>query len=273
MRRLSAHWVTITRQIASAKSLLVFLDYDGTVVPIVAHPSLAVLPVTMKRLLNDLNHQSGVSVALISGRALKDLKRMVGVSRLCYVGNHGLELEGKGVRYVHPQAQAYRPFLRRIARALTAALRPVPGAWVEDKGLTVSLHWRAVSPSFHRRFQRIVAQCTLRERQRRQVRLTRGKRVLEIRPPVQWGKGEVVEWLSRRLCPASIRARPTMVYVGDDQTDEDAFRVVNQCHGISVFVGQRPRATQARWWVRNPHEVHETLRRILQIRCQSCRSL
>jgi trehalose-phosphatase len=220
-----------------------------------------------KRVLKRLSRQPGVCGVLVSGRAPLDLKRMVGVPRLCYVGNHGLELEGDGLRYVHPQARAHRPLLRRVARTLTIALRPVPGAWVEDKGLTVSLHWRAVPRAAHRALQQRVARAIAPYRSRRQIVVTRGKRVIDIRPPVRWGKGEAVDWLSRHLRPSSSsRAQPTLLYFGDDQTDEGAFRAVNRSRGISVFVGPRPRATYARWWARDPREVREALTRILHER-------
>ena len=272
-RLLWPHWPSLERPIASAKSLLLFLDYDGTLVPITAHPSKVLLPASTKRLIEQLTHQRGVRVVLISGRALRDLKARVGVPDLYYVGNHGLELQGDRLWYVNPVAQTSRLLLKRVARTLKASLQQVPGAWVEEKDLTLSLHWREVPPSFQRRFRQIVARCTSSYLTPHTIHVTQGKQVIEIRPPVQWGKGDVVAWLRRRLVPSSGRAaRALLVYLGDDETDEEAFRVVNRSRGLSVFVGSRLRATAARWRVCTPRDVRETLRRILQARCKSTRA-
>lgn len=255
----------LQRTLASAERLLLCLDYDGTLVPIAPHPSQATLPARTARLLERLSRQPGISVVLISGRALRDLKRLVGLPGLCYVGNHGLELRGDGCRYVNPIARASRSRLNAMARRAQAALASIPGAWVEDKGLTVSLHWRAVPRSAQRAFHAAVARLAAPRVSDGAVRLTRGKRVMDIRPPVAWGKGDALTWLHRRLT-ADDPSRALLVYLGDDQTDEDAFRVVNRLGGISVFVGPSRRATAARWRLRDPREVREALARMLQER-------
>lgn len=257
-------WSSIKPRVGSAKALLLLLDYDGTLVPIANHPSRAVLPPKMRRLLERLARQRGVRLVLISGRSLPDLKRMVGLRNLCYVGNHGLELQGGRLRYVHPMAQRSRTVLKRLARKLTAALRQIHGAWVEDKGLTISVHWRLVPRSAYRRFHDTVRQLTMPSVQRRAIQLGRGKRVVEMYPPVQWGKGDIVDWLRQRVVARQPRLRPLLIYLGDDRTDESGFRAVNRCQGISVFVGARPHATSARWWVKTPQDVHKVLARILE---------
>lgn len=259
MKSLWAHQAFLDRRIASVKLLLLFLDYDGTLTPITHHPSRAHLPADTKRLLQRLVSLPGLWIALVSGRALRDLKRMVGVRGLYYIGNHGLELQGPHLRYVNPVAQARRPLLKRIAGKLRAALQPIPGAWVEEKGFTFSVHWRAVPRSAQRTFHQLLKALTAPYLKPGGIRLTRGKRVVEIRPAVDWDKGIVVDWLLKRLAGRDASTRHWITYLGDDQTDEDAFRVVNRLGGTSVFVGDPRRRTGARYWLKDPQAVHSWL--------------
>ncbi|MBI3087299.1 MAG: trehalose-phosphatase [Candidatus Omnitrophica bacterium] len=256
-------WAIPTDRAASAAHLMLCLDYDGTLVPIAPHPAAATLDEQTRRLLRQLARARGVQVVLISGRSVRDLKRTVGIRGLGYVGNHGLECSASGPRYVHPAAQRSRPRLQRLARNLRSALRPIRGAWVEDKGLTVSLHWRRVPPSAARRFHRVVAERLRPSVAQGEIRVTSGKHVIEIRPPVSWGKGDAIVRLLRHL-PAR-RARPLVLYVGDDRTDEDAFRTVNRLGGLTIAVGKPPRRTAARYRLKDPRDVRawlETLRRL-----------
>jgi trehalose-phosphatase len=262
VKSLWANSVSLLRHVASTKSLFLFLDYDGTLTPIADHPSHARLQAETKRLLKQSADLPGVWVALVSGRSLSDLKRIVGIRGLYYVGNHGLELEGPSLRYVNPVAQATQPLLKKIAGELKAALRPIPGAWVEEKGLTFSVHWRNIPRTLRRQFHRLVRRSTAPLKAEGLIRVTRGKRVVEVRPPVAWGKGEMVTWILRRVIPRRSSAKPLVMYLGDDETDEEAFRVTNRCRGLSVRVGRRQSATKARWWVKNPLEVRELLTRI-----------
>jgi len=259
MKSLWAHRAFFKRRAAQAESLLLFLDYDGTLTPIAAHPSRARLPADTRRLLRRLVSLPGVWIAVVSGRSLRDLRRMVGIQGLCYVGNHGLELQGPGLRYVHPAAQARRLLLKRISGTVKAAVRPIPGAWVEEKGLTFSIHWRAVPRPAQRTFHRLVEALMAPHLKRGLLRRTHGKRVIDVRPPVDWGKGTAVAWLVTRINGRDASRRARIGYLGDDETDEDAFRTVNRLGGVSVFVGHRGRRTAARHWLKDPTDVRAWL--------------
>ncbi len=268
MRRLSlqADGSDVHRRIVSAESLLLGMDYDGTLTPIASHPSQARLSASTKRLLKRLASLPGVRVVLVSGRSIRDVKRIVGLHGLDYVGNHGLELHGPGVRYLNPVAQASRSSMRRIAEQLQAALEPVPGAWVEKKGLSVSLHWRHVPRSANRTFHRLVNQGLMPYRRHGTVRVTTGKRIVDIRPPVRWDKGRIITWILQHGSGGGRWRLPLVVYLGDDRTDEDAFRVVNRQRGISVFVGRSHRHSAARYSLRTPLEVTQWLNRVARWR-------
>lgn len=272
MRPLSAGWPAIRRRVLSARHVLLCCDFDGTLAPIAAHPSRVRLPADTKRLLRQLADVPGLRVALVSGRALADLKRMVGIRGLYYVGNHGLELEGPNLRYVNPVARAIRPLLKRIAGKLKTVLQPIPGAWVEEKELTLSIHWRNVPKTARRTFHRVVAQCTDPYLKRRVIQRTTGKRVIEIRPPVTWDKGTSIAWLLSHLRERPERSQPLALYVGDDQTDEAAFRATNRLRGFSVFVGPQRHSTAARYRLDNPREVHRWFAALRQLRREAAAS-
>lgn len=266
MRPLSAGWPAIRQQVLSARHVLLCCDFDGTLAPIATHPSQARLPIDTQRLLEQLASLPGLRVALVSGRALPDLKRMVGVRSLYYIGNHGLELEGPNLHYVNPVAQATKPLLRRIAGELKAVLQPIPGAWIEAKGLTFSIHRRNVPKRAHRAFHRVVAQCTAPYLKPRAIQVSTGKEVIEIRPPVKWDKGTSIAWLLSRLRGSHGHSRPLVMYFGDDQTDEDAFRIVNRLRGFSVLVGRSIPQSAARYWLRDVRGVKAWLETLRQMR-------
>lgn len=254
----------VRRKLAAARQIALFLDYDGTLTPIASHPSRARLSPGVKQLLRRLPALPGVWVALVSGRGLKDLRRMVRLRRLCYVGNHGLELEGPKMRHVNPAARRCRPFLRKIVKALEPRLGRIQGAWVEDKGLTLSVHYRRVAPA-----EKILVRNRLNEvarpyQERGQVRVTHGKEVFEVRPPVRWDKGTMVRWLlARRAAVTGAEVLP--IYVGDDLTDEDAFEAMRR-RGITVAVGPASPLTRAAYVVKSPSDVKRFLELIVKAR-------
>lgn len=239
-------------------ALLVLTDYDGTLVPIRRTPAAAHLDRRRRRLLRRVCALRGVRLGIVSGRAIKDLRRLVGLSGLLYIGNHGLEMQGPRGGFVHPVARRSVSTLRRIARQLRQCLR-IRGVLVESKRLSLSVHWRNIRPAHRRAFRDRLTRCLAPWLKRRAVRVTFGKRVVEVRPPTTWNKGSAVERLIK-----AYRIRPgSVIYVGDDRTDEDAFRVVNRYRGLSVCVGGRPGRTIARLRLKSPLEVERLLQNLI----------
>lgn len=258
-------WPVLERRIRRAVRLPLFIDLDGTLTPIVEHPSKTKVSSSVRKLLRELSRRPGIWIAIVSGRKLSDLKKKIGISGLCYVGNHGLEIQGVKLRHINPVAAKSRPLLRTIRRQLAKILKPIPGAWVEDKGLTLSVHFRGVSEKDHvlvkNAFHEVVAPYRLKN----QVHLTDGKQVFEVRPPAHWNKGSVVLWLLARQTALASAGEVLPFYVGDDFTDEDAFRALEE-KGITVAVGPSTPLTQARYVVQSSDEVEALLRKILEIR-------
>jgi len=137
--------------------------------------------------------------------------------------------------------------------------------------LTLSVHWRKTPRRAQAEFHQMITQATSALRARGAVRLTRGKRVVEIRPPVAWGKAEMIRWFLRQHGWQHPARTPLIVYVGDDETDEGVFALVNRARGISIVVGAHARASTARWRLRHPRSVQALLRHLLEARCPTPR--
>jgi len=229
-----------------------FLDYDGTLTPIVKRPGLAVLSKTRRKALVKLSKNPRVIVAVISGRMLSDLKKRVGLKGIYYAGNHGFEIEGPGVKLTHPKALRAKPLLRKIKAALTKQFGNIKGVIVEDKILTLSLHYRLVSAKDFRIIERIFPKLVSPYRKTKKIRITRGKKVFEVRPNIAWDKGRAVLWFLKKVAGKS-KAIP--VYIGDDVTDEDAFKALRK-KGVTMRVG-RSSGSAAQKFLRNVPAVYK----------------
>jgi trehalose-phosphatase len=189
-------------------------------------------------------------VAIISGRALPDLRERVRMDEIIYAGNHGLEITGPGLHFVEPTAAERVEALEELARHLQVRLRPIPGVEVESKVLTASIHFRRASPNRLPEIHKIVQVALNPVVHLFQV--TQGWEVFEIRPRVNWHKGLAVRWIREALGRRS--ALP--LYIGDDLTDEDAFRALPE--GITVSVG-RSKGTCAQYHLELQESVQEFL--------------
>ncbi len=217
--------------------LLLCLDFDGTLAPIADSPETPTITPANERALQLLRAHPKSRIAIISGRELSDLGSRVGIPEITYAGNHGLELDaGDGV-VVHPIAARQKPAIQRAATILDTRTAAIPGAKVENKGLSLTLHYRQVPsarvPEIERAVESLTAQSLGRSQDgpNDQFRIVPGKQSIEIRPAVDWDKGKAVMELQRRVPDNWLTG-----YVGDDTTDEDAFAVLDP-PDLDVFVG------------------------------------
>ena len=240
--------------------VLLFLDFDGTLAPIRRHPSLVSLPVSNRRFLKRFSQIPGVHLAVVSGRVLSDLKKRTAVRGICYVGNHGLQMEGTGIRYLHPAVRRGKGILSKIAREIRMAVKGLPGVWLEDKQFSLSLHLRQASAAGKKKAQKLFLARVRPFVAAGRVRVTRGKEVLELRLPIDWNKGSAVKWLLQKWVPAR-SGRPLVIAAGDDRTDEDMFRAVSP-GGISILVGEPNGSTRARYRVNNPSGLYRFLKKL-----------
>ncbi len=222
---------------AGKRRLALFLDYDGTLTPIVERPEDAVLAEETRSVLRRLARTH--TVAIVSGRDLQDVRTRVGIEGLHYAGSHGFDIEGPGGARVHDAALASAPKLAAAADEVARDTAALAGVQVERKRFAVAVHFRraraADVPAVEAAVERALARHP-------GLRKTGGKMIFELRPDVDWDKGRAVIWLLRALDLED--ALP--VYIGDDDTDEDAFRALGS-RGVGIAVLDAPRATAARY--------------------------
>ena len=245
---------------ASASRVLLLFDYDGTLTPIVACPEAATLSDGTRQTLTTLAGIDRFVVGIVSGRGLSDLQEMVAVSGLFYAGNHGLEMKGCGMDFVHPEAPAFEESLAEVALLLEQELAEVPGIVVHNKRLTLTVHFRSAPESYAAQVDSTVVMAAAPYVAAGQMKITRGKKVVEVRPNLDWGKGKAIEKL-REFCGNS----PLPVFFGDDQTDEEGFAVVQNAGGIAVFVGPARDSTLALHRLDTPAEVGQILELLTQL--------
>lgn len=216
----------------AAEGLTLGLDFDGTLAAIGADPEETEIYPGSREAVEQLVDHPNVDVTVISGRELADVAERVGIDGIDYAGNHGLEMRIDGEMEVHPEAVAARSAIEKLCADVRSELDHVPGCFVEEKGVTASVHFRQTPEEY---VEEVIATVEeLAEACGEQIHVVAGKQIREIRPAVDWDKGRVVARLDERA-PDGWRT----MYVGDDTTDEDAFRAL-QPSGIGILVGDRP---------------------------------
>ena len=224
-----------------------FLDFDGTLVDIVERPSEVVVDAQLPSALTRLQRKLGGALAIISGRPIAFLDEHLGSARFDSAGLHGLEHRIGNDLYLC-QAEEH-PALRPVVERLREIVRDKPGLLIEDKGCSVALHWRLAA---HEKEFCIATAHAAIESLGGDYRVQFGKAVAEILPSAA-GKGKVIEAFLRE--PPYRGRRP--VFIGDDLTDENGFKAVNEAGGISVRVGAGDTIAQRR--VGTPAELRHSL--------------
>ena len=267
MDLLTTAWPTIQSQIRGASHILLACDFDGTLSPLVERPEWAVLPEQTRESLRALTGLSDYTVAIVSGRSLADVKAKVALSDLFYIGNHGMEMEGPGIHRVAPDALAGRSVMESLIDELRSKLASFGGTRIEDKGLGFSIHYRLVAPDSQQDLVHYVHEALRPAREAGQVVLVEGKKVIDVRSAVSWDKGKALAFLLETLSHDGPDSRSLLsIYLGDDVTDEDAFREVNRREGLSIVVGLEGRSSQARFGLDSTDQVRQFLERLLSMK-------
>jgi trehalose 6-phosphate phosphatase len=214
------------------RKIILFLDFDGTLSPIVRDPNDAILPPDIKLWLRNLSRKKNLKLGIVTGRTLSDIKQRVGLKNVIYAANHGMEIFYGG-KYLLEKGHVYRKPLHILADELSDSLSDISGVIVENKGLSVAVHYRKTKVKRHAAVKRLVKKLSKPFMKKYNLQLTAGKMILEIRPAKHWNKGDAVLWMWKRLAP-----KYTPVYVGDDITDEDAFKVLRP-YGPTIRIGKR----------------------------------
>jgi trehalose 6-phosphate phosphatase len=253
-----------------ATQILLFLDYDGTLTPIAARPEMAVLSPQARKILEAISHHNIFRLAIISGRSLSEIKALVSLENVAYAGNHGLEIEcppcysqahslGKAT-FIHPTAKEFQPKLERLEQRLRQKLSGIDGAFIQNKGFTLSIHYRLATQTEASRIKKLSLETIRGTHVSDELQVTEGKKVLEVRPPVEWNKGKAIERLLEIYgTPGSLP-----IFAGDDVTDEDGFRVLQRVGGISIFVGEDKASSAANYYLDSPEQLHHWLGKLLE---------
>ncbi len=228
----------------------VFLDYDGTLTPIVEHPDMAVLSDEGRATLEEL--AAATTVAILSGRDADDVIGKIGVPGLFYAGSHGFDIRtpsGDAAGGDLDRFDAFLPEIDAAEDALRETLADVPGSNVERKRFAIAVHYRQVPEEHHATVAEAVERIAPLHPS---LRVSGGKMIFELRPDISWDKGSALNWLLAEMGLDVPEVLP--VYVGDDVTDEDAFRELER-RGLGIVVGREERPTRARYALDDTDEV------------------
>ena len=246
------------RRRLKSRTAAVFLDYDGTLAPIVSRPELAQISPEMKALVGALADRC--VVAIVSGRSRATLTGFLGLENVIYAGSHGMDIAGPpGTSLRLDAGREFRETMEGVRRRLSTALSSIPGTLVELNTYTVTAHYRLVYPKQIPLVEAVVDRELLGYPNLRKVR---GKMIWDIRPNVPWDKGKAILWIREQL---GLHFDDSVAfYIGDDTTDEDAFAVLGE-RDVRILVASRPRKTAAHYSVKDPSEVGRFLECLIGI--------
>ncbi|XP_043711353.1 probable trehalose-phosphate phosphatase J [Telopea speciosissima] len=258
-------------QITSAskgKQMVMFLDYDGTLSPIVEDPDLAFMSESMRAAVRDVARY--FPTAIVSGRCRDNVYNFVRLAELYYAGSHGMDIKGpaKGHKYkksnqavLFQPASEFLPMIDEVYKELDEKTKSIPGVKVENHKFCASVHFRCVDEKRWSALAELVGS-VLKDYPK--LRLTQGRKVLEIRPTIKWDKGKALEFLLESLGFANCKD-VLPVYIGDDKTDEDAFKVLkDRGQGFGILVSKFPKDTNASYSLQEPSEVMDFLQRLVE---------
>ncbi len=215
-----------------ARQLALLFDFDGTLAPIVNHPALAELPAKTRQVLMDLARQPRLAIGVLSGRKLDELQSLVGLPDVFYAGTAGLELDLRGTRIRHPKAEFGHQLMAELSKDVQPLVAAVPGAWVENKGLGLTVHYRNARDDLAEALAHDVSRLV----NPLSVRLAHGPRALELAPALGWTKGSAVRMIVEHLGPGTVP-----FYAGDDENDVDALTAAPELGGVALAIGSRAR--------------------------------
>lgn len=258
MKYLFRHWRDVCRALRNGKQRHFLFDFDGTLVPIAKTPYEVTLPENTRELLFRLSKGKKCRVGIISGRPLKQVRRLAGIKGLLYAGNHGSEILENSRLIIHPEARRTSSQVRDLFSRLRGEFSGVRGLLLENKKYSISIHYRLMAagrwPALRKRLLRFIGPFLKPSG----LALHRGKKILEIRPDGAWNKGKAVDYLMK-----ASRRGGIPFYIGDDDTDEDAFSALNS-YGITVRVG-RKKNSMAEYYVKSQTQTKRVLEKLLHL--------
>ncbi|MBD0258567.1 MAG: trehalose-phosphatase, partial [Cytophagales bacterium] len=234
------------------RNVAVFLDFDGTLAPIVPRPEDARMPGEVRELVRQL--AATCTVAVVSGRDRADVAGRVGIPEIIYAGSHGFDIGGPGgIHLQHREGETFLPDLYQARKDLLHRLAGVEGIQIERKKYAVAVHYRNV-PRERQQEVREVVHAIAHAMPR--LHPIPGKKVVELRPAIDWHTGKAVGWIMEALQLDAGKVLP--LYIGDDLTDEDAFRFLKG-KGVGILVGDHGAGTDADYRLKDLGQVKQLL--------------
>jgi trehalose-phosphatase len=264
MNDLLKNWKKVSAKIKNSPYLLLLSDFDGTLCPIVSHPDLVKVDEKILHLLKRLNKVKGVVLGFVSGRPVVDVKKELNLNNVYYVGNHGLEIKKPRSSRIEIQAKKEIAEVLKVFKQLKPILKKkinhFKGVWMEDKKYSLTIHYRQAAKEDTSSVIRIINEIIAEAENRELIRVTRGKKVFELRPPFNQNKGTAVQKLKKIYS----KKKALMIYLGDDVTDEDVFKVMDR-EDIGIHIGSNKKS-YARYCLKNVKAVADFLEKVYLLR-------
>jgi trehalose 6-phosphate phosphatase len=252
-------------KLKQADKLVVFLDYDGTLSPIASCPEKATLPNPTRKALRDIVKNKKITVAIISGRMLKQVKNMVGIKGIYYAGCHGLEMENNHLAGFSGKLKKAKILIKHAKIELKKSLKAsmfLKYVKIEDKGLMLGLHYRRAAAHDAKRIREIFYATIKPYMLSKDIVVEKNKKVLEIKPNINWNKGSFCIYLLKKIKRRHKKILP--VYIGDDKTDESAFAALNG-EAVTVFVRGERKTSLAKYYLDSTSEVSYFLKHLAMV--------
>ncbi len=245
-------------KIKGKRQLVVFLDYDGTMTPIVSDPDAANLPDENREIITHLTEQT--AVVAISGRDLQDLKSKIKLDSVIYAGSHGFDILGPNdLKMVHESEKDITPALDDAEKKLNEVLKNINGVKVERKKFAIAVHYRNVEED--KLVESVINKVQKIADRQKILKTGGGKKIMELKPNIDWNKGYALTWLKEKMNWNS--EKYFLIFIGDDLTDEDGFKSIKD-DGIGILVGSHGEKTSATYALNDTNEVTDFLHRLNQ---------
>ncbi len=250
----------ITSLLENNRPKLLILDFDGTLAPIVETPRKAKLPKKTKDVLQKLAQKSGFHLAVISGRELSDIKSKIGITNIIYGGNHGLEGEILEKRFIHPAVKKAAPIIKNIFIKAGEIAQKYKGIFIENKKAAIGFHYRMAERNKIKEIKSLLEDLLKGFHDHKLISVIEGKEEIDILPKTDWGKGHFAELITKDIS-ARTKLHPIVIAIGDDATDENAFK--NLKNEITIVVGKKP-ASKAKYYLENLEDVFRFLKTLIK---------
>lgn len=243
---LPSAFTLLKNQLFKDKKPLLFLDFDGTLAPLVNNPEDAKMSFELSVILKDLADK--IPCTILSGRDRSDIEKRVGINKMIYAGSHGFDIKGPDIDLIYQQGVEVLPNLDSTEKELCEELGSIPGIAIERKKFAIAVHYRNVEEN---KVANTIEEVKRIVKKNPVLKTGEGKMIIEVKPACNWNKGEALLWLFKKL---DLSSKFIPVFIGDDVTDEDGFRSIKD-FGYGILVGDTLKNTHAEFVLKDTEEV------------------